>query len=207
MKPMALVSLTTAFALTVMLPVAAWAGGSSATISGPRAQAAFDTTNGCLETFVELQAEEVVSHDPPGPPGARSEASVLLGVFDNCTSTSLLNGFGSVVLAPLDFHVEKTLTSATLNTTINVFDFVSNTSFDVSVNLTWTSTGQIETLSDRTLIRFPGGFTNIRSTSNTRKAVATGRVVVGTTNFTPDPTPFASIFNVRTGFATVFFPQ
>ena len=44
-------------------------------------------------------------------------------------------------LAEPDLQISGNLKSATLNTTLTVFDSVSGTSFDVTINLTWTATG------------------------------------------------------------------
>jgi len=166
---------------------------------GQSADAFFSSTDqtGCIETFVGVFAEDgkikVV-----GQPAVTSQAFTFIDVFDFCTSTLVLSAFGSATLAPADFVMQK-LDSATLATSIEVFDFVSGTSFTVDVSVNWTGVGDPSRVKEHFQIKSPTFKLNARFDGTSRDATASGTVADGTTNFTPDPAVSASLANVKSG--------
>jgi len=187
------------------LPSAGRAAADRFSFTGPGAEAFFFTVDGCVETSVGLHASDSFRHDPPGPPTIFSSVFVSVGVFDACTLTTLRSGFAFAVLPPSAFQANNRLTSASLNTTVNVPDFVSNRSFALSIDLTWVGTGEVQRVSDHVLEHFPTFMLNRRLTSMSRDAVATGSVSDGTRNLTPDPSVTASIDDVAGGGVSVGF--
>ena len=112
---------------------------------------------------------------------------------------------GFAALTEPDFQLSgpgQRLESATLNTTIPVFDFVSFTSFDVTINLAWTATGPLTRDNGHFHSQGPGFIVNGNFNGLVRPAEASGSVSDGSTNFTPNPSNFAQIASVRSG--TVF---
>lgn len=152
----------------------------------------------CIFTDVFVSASDNTIQTPPGKGGV----SQILADFEiiqfDC-AIQLLSA--NCQLANPDFQVGKKLDSATLNATLECFDFVSNSTFNVSASLTWTATGDRVRQSSSNRLQFPGPSCNIHSNSDgsSRGAQASGTVSVGTTNFTPNPTDFADISSGKSG--------
>jgi hypothetical protein len=169
--------------------------------SGTSAHATFSTTDGCIRTLVSLSANDQNIQSPPGPGSASSVANVFISVFDFCTGTDLIFAFGGAELADPEFQVAPSLDSATLNTTIGVVDLESGSSFNVSVAMSWTGSGDVTR--EPTHIHFgsPGFIFNGHSNGASRDADASGAVIepVTNTNFTPGPSLFAGILSAMSG--------
>ena len=166
------------------------------TFSGLSAFADFESVDpsGCISTSVIVNLMEAkVSH-----PAVSSSSLALLSVteFDSCTNTFLLSAFGSVNLVDQQFQITE-LKSATLKTTAEIFDFVSNTQITVEVNVSWAGTGGDDRLSSRfTFVsRSPGFLSIFRDLGVLLDASATGSVTLAGTDLTPNPTApgFASL--------------
>ena len=111
---------------------------------------------------------------------------------------------GSATLSDSDFQVSKKLESAILMKTIEVFDSVAESSFNVSVDLTWTGIGGPTNVNNHFHNMSQGFISNGRFMGTFREAVAMGTVSDGATNFTPEPSFLsANIRLVRDGFITV----
>src|SRR5262249_32672552 len=130
-----------AFALVVLILPATVLAGDSFNFRGPTADASFSSTSGCLLTDVFVFANDGRLHDPPGPGTPSSVAEVNIFQFDSCSGIQLMAAFGQASLAAADFQVARGLNSATLNTTVQVFDFISGNTVNVDLALNWTATG------------------------------------------------------------------
>jgi len=166
---------------------------------GLEAEAFFDSVDGCVETSVDVFAVDGRTKSGPGQPAAESVAAIFISQFDVCTGGLLLAADGFATLTPNQFQIDKQLTAATLNATIEVTDFVSGTVFPVDVSVSWTGTGAIVTVKDRFHLTAPGFKVNSRFDGTTRDATASGTVSNGTTNFTPEPAVFADLRSVKQG--------
>lgn len=150
------------------------------------ADAYFSDTSGCIVTNVSVYAFNEVGQYPPAPGYSLNGATVSISQYDFCTDTQLISAFGQNFPADQDFQVSPNLDSVTLNTTINVFDYISNTSFPVYVQTTWTSTGPLGRSNAHSHDSF-GGCNNIfHRNYNVRPVQASATVSDGVTNFTPD---------------------
>jgi hypothetical protein len=182
-------------------PVHAASETTHFSFQGQTANAFFSSTDpgGCVVTSVFVLANDGRTKTGPGGPLAESFAFVAVSQFNQCTETQLLNAEGSAVLAADDFQMDSRLTAATLDTSIELFDFVSGTSFPVDVNLAWTGSGDTLTQRSHFQINAPGLKVNERFSGTLRGATATGTVTAGTTNFTPEPSVFAELFSAKSG--------
>ena len=169
-------------------------------LKGGSAEAFFSSTDpsGCISTFVFLVANDENPQSPPDPGSASSHAAVTISQRNECTDTVLLGATGLAELADPDFQVIGPLTSATLDTTIVVFDFVSSSSFSVDVAMTWTGTGDVnrENITDH--FELPGLIVNSHFNGAHRLADASG-VVTNGVNFTPNPSFRAEINSLIAG--------
>jgi hypothetical protein len=206
MKPFALAVAVVLSSLVVAFPAhAAPAETIHFSFKGQFAEAFFTSTDpsGCIQTDAFVFAVDgKVKQD--GAHEVESSASVAISQFDLCTGTVLLDAFGSATLEPAEFVIDKRLTSATLDTTVTVMDFVSGTTFPVDVALSWTGTGAAFRVKDHSQIKTPGFRLNSRFDGTSRNAAASGTVSHGTTNFTPEPAGFADMGSVKSGEVSIF---
>lgn len=142
--------------------------------------------SGCIETFVWIFAGEQSSE--PG------QAGLIMRQYDSCTFTDLMDAYGSTLLADTEFQVAPNVRSATLETTVNIYDYVSGSSFDVFVDLTWTGTGIRNRYTEnsqwhdhmcREILHWHGV---------SRTAQASGTISDGQTDFAPAPSLEATLY-------------
>jgi hypothetical protein len=171
---------------------------------GQSAGAAFESvdSSGCITTTVFVfAADGKVKID--GQAAVTSGAALVIDVIDLCNlKTTLVSAFGSATLAPDDFVMQK-LDSATLDTSIEVFDSVSEASFTVDLSVTWTGVGDQFRTKGHSQVKTPSFKLNSRFDSTSRSATASGTVSDGTTNFTPDPALSASLDASKSGDVSV----
>jgi len=179
-------------------------GGQAFNFKGPSALATFSNTSGCIVTNVFVIASDSRVRPAPGPGTTSSFASVTITKYDACTNTILLLAYGSAFpLTAADFDVSNKLASAALNVTVNLFDDVSTTTFDVDVGLGWTGTGPLSRQHTNSHFHTPGCIINSRGNGTSRTAEASGSVSNGATNFTPEASVDASIHQVKNGTVTI----
>jgi hypothetical protein len=128
---------------------------------------------------------------------------VTIFQFDNCTGATLLAAFGQATLTDQAFQVNRELTSATLNATLQVTDVVAGSTSNVDVDLTWTGTGQLTRESDRFHLRAPGSIFQSRLNGTFRGAQASGSVSLGGVNLATQLSIFAQIASVKSGSVTI----
>ncbi len=169
------------------------------------AEALFSSTDdsGCVVTEAFVFAGNIRSQSPPGPGDRTSEAFVGLSQFDLCTGEQLLSAFGFATLGAGDFQVGGDLTSASLDTTIEVFDFVSGTSFLVDISLDWTGTGGLSRQHSNFHFHTPDFKINERFNGTFRAAEATGSISGAGMEFASGPSAFADIFSAKSGTVVI----
>jgi len=176
-------------------------GGGTFKLKGQSANAHFSNVDqsGCIYTDVYLYASEEIVSTQPGPGTPSSGASVSIYQFDACTGTQLLGADGFVPLAGPDFQVSKKLDSAALNTTITVFDYLTGSSYDVSIALAWTATSPLGRQTSQSHYQFAGCHQTYHNNGTFRFAQTSGSVSDGVTDFAASPFSDASISSVKTG--------
>jgi hypothetical protein len=172
---------------------------------GQSATAFFSTMDpsGCIVTNVFVFASEEGFRSPPKPGETASWTEFAVSRYDACTETVLLDAEGFAVLSDPDFQASRKLDSAVLNTTVNAFDEVSRTWFEVSIHLNWAGTGPLTPQNSTTHFDSPDCHINAHFNNPLRAAEASGTVSDGTTNFTPEPSVEAAISSSNYGVVTV----
>jgi hypothetical protein len=154
--------------------------------AGQSANAQFFSTDGCITTVVTVAAYDGRIQQQ-GQPTKASAARVAIQQYDSCTQTNPLLADGETVVAPDAFQVNQQRTSATLNSTINVNDYVSKQTLSVAVNLRWTSTGAAVDMHKRYQLSAPGLRIIEHAQGTVQPAGASGIVrVAGGPNLTPE---------------------
>ncbi|MEO7839312.1 MAG: hypothetical protein ABIU06_08180 [Anaerolineales bacterium] len=176
-------------------------GGGTFRLKGQTANAHFSNVDqsGCIYTDVYIYASEEIVSTQPGPGSPSSGAYVSIYQFDACTGTQLLGAGGFVPLAESDFQVSKKLESAGLNTTVTVFDYLSGSSYNVSVALTWSAISPIGRQTSQYHYQFAGCHQKYHSNGTFRFAQVSGSVSDGVTDFAVSPFSDATISSVKTG--------
>lgn len=169
--------------------------------AGQFAEAYFSSldSSGCIATSADISAVDGRIKMEGSPKSLTSSAAIFISQFDTCTETLLLAADGFTELAADAFQIDKQVTAARLNTTIEIFDFVSGTSFPVDISVRWTGTGNTSTERHHDQIKAPGFTVNSRFSGTFRDATAASIISDGTTNFTPAPAGFADMASVKSG--------
>ena len=191
---------------TLGQPTAAYAGSTRVVHSADRtAIATFISLSGCISTETVLTVSESRIRNEPGAPTRSSFAAVGVVQYDICTSTRLYFAY-STDFEPLsaeEFQISNTLDWATLNTTLPVFDEDSGTTFDLSINMTWTATSPVMREHVNEHLHTPHCIVNTYHQKKSRLAQAVGTVSYGSTNFTPEPSVDSVLYLLRNGTVVV----
>jgi hypothetical protein len=201
-----------AMALSVL--VAAPASSAEAVVAqfdskGSNAFAFFQSVDpsGCVETQVNVAAhDQTLRLGQPGPLQPFPSVNVAILQRNRCTNTTLLSAGNNDPRVAEDAIQFEKLDSATLNATIEVFDFVTFTSFPVDISVSWTGFGATtreKSHSNSTAI--PGLRVIALFDGMTREATASGTVSNGITNFTPEPALSASMNSGIQGSLVIIF--
>ena len=176
-------------------------GGSAFRLKGLSGNAFFSSADpsGCIYTDVSVFATEQIVSAQPGRGSSFSGASLFISQYDACTGTQLLAADGYLPLADPDLQISRQLDSASLNATVPMFDYVSNSTFDVTVSLNWTAISSVGRQVSHNSYQFSGCKISSHLNSTFRFAEVTGGVTDGVTDFTPAPPVDATISNVKSG--------
>lgn len=165
--------------------------------------------SGCVETAVFVFATEQtgkvadsMAAAPAGKPVTGVFFLVQVSQINFCTGEFLrsLSGGGTEGSFDVD-HVK--LSEAHLEATILAFDELTESEVPVEVDLTWTATGDLVSLSERFRQKQPGLLVSFFSKGTLRDAAASGTVLVGGENLTPNGSDQAEILRSREGSLSI----
>jgi hypothetical protein len=196
-------ALALVFSLTTFTArLSSWAADKTQfRFKGTMATAFFDAEDECIDTFVGVRAFDGIERAGPGKPAKGSAVEVFVEQFNFCDETLLLNAESITDVSASEFQIDKKLASARLTKTVELTDTVSGNSFDVSVDLTWTATGQPEVTRNRFYLRTPGRTIHEQDKGTFREATTAGTVSSAPTNFLQNLTElFADLQSVTDGF-------
>ncbi len=181
-------------------PMAALAA-ESIQYSGTGADAYFSTIDGCINTDAFVQGLDSQYKKPSGEP--QSYVYLTVSQYNSCTGEPIMyvEAFGWVSEAA--FQVSPKQDTATLTATVTGYDWVSQTNVELNVDLTWTADGPITRMKTSNHYKFPGCHITEKFTQLTRTGVASGTVSDGETNFTPEQSWSASVWEFKSGSVDV----
>jgi hypothetical protein len=168
---------------------------------GRSASAFFNSIDpsGCFVTSATVGGVEETLRRPPREGSSTGLVFASVSLFNLCTDTRVVNAFGTAPLSKSDLKIAGNLKTVYLTATVNVFDEISGTSFDVFIDLTWTATGDLMREKFHDTVNAEGCHFNVQSYGASRRAQASGTVSDGTINFTPEPSISAIIFSWKGG--------
>lgn len=184
--------LTALIALAVTPPVTVGAG-DVLHVRGQAAYATFQSSDdaGCVSNWVSVQVHEVETQRRPQQSSVTTTTAFLyVEQRDDCTQTVLMQAGGwDVPLPEGDGQVANNLSSATLNASLDLFDYISNSTVTADVHLTWNPTDERASLTwYHNSSHTPQSIYNSHSTGKMRAAQVSGTVSIGSVNYTPIPT-------------------
>lgn len=165
---------------------------------GPGADASFSSTDdtGCIVTDVSLFTRDETIQNPPGQPSRGSFVYLAIYQFDYCAGLQLRAAEGWASIGADDLQVARKLGSATLSTLVTMYDWLSDSYFDVSVDLSWSANGPASQQSSSYRSHTPDCKYHSRFRGTFRSADVNGTITDGFTNYTPW-TGWGSIFDSR----------
>ena len=154
---------------------------------GPGAEAYFSSTDdsGCIVTDVSLFTRDETFQNPPGQPSRGSFVYMTIYQYDYCAGQELRNAEGWASIGENDLQVARRLSSATLSALVTMYDWLSDSYFDVSVDLSWSATGPASQQSSSYRSHSPGCKYHSRFRGSFRSADVNGTISDGVTNYTP----------------------
>jgi hypothetical protein len=156
--------------------------------------------SGCIYTGVDLVATEQVSQTSAG--AGEPSAGIFVHLFqaDFCNNTVIHTASATEPLSESELEFTGRLNSATLQTTVSMFDFGSTTPFDLTLDLTWTVSESRRGDNFNSHFNFEGCHFIYRNISAFRLAELSGSVSYETTTLTPEPSQVAGrIFTANHG--------
>lgn len=170
-------------------------------VRGETASAFFSSTDetGCVVTYVGVYASDQVVRIKPEPRTATSSVFVFVDSLDYCEWIYLSSIFGYQEIAADDFVVGKKLASARVKTTVNAYDYVSDTPVEVEITLDWSATDSASRTGSRSFYRAPGFSVKSNFKGAFAPATANGSVVQGGVNLAPNSAEYADIADIDYG--------
>jgi len=201
--------LTVVLALTMLLSAlpaqAAGVNTSHFSFKGQSGEAFFESVDpsGCVSTSAYLFVTDGRNKYDAVPPTPNSQIYLWVSRYDSCSGENIWAESYSVP-APDAFQYHPQLKSATLNTTVVVYDSETSNPFEVQISVSWLGTGDLS--HDKQQIRHygvPPYNTTIRWSGAFRDAAVTGSITYGLINFTPEPAVSADLQLARFGDVTI----
>jgi hypothetical protein len=195
---------TLAIGAVALVPSTASATVGSYKFNGSTASASFSKVDGCVYTdaYVFANDDEVKNNQT----GRTSTSSVWLFVsrYDSCTNT-YHSGSGYTELGQDDFEISPSLRSASLNTSVEVYEYGSGQTVPVSVALKWIADGDSSKDKIRYQTRYPDGSKVMYQSSGLfRQAVASGTISDGTVDYTAgEQSDWAGLSSTKSGSLTI----
>jgi hypothetical protein len=141
--------------------------------------ASFTSSEGCHYASVHVSADENVWNAARGAPTGSASASLFVFYADRCAESGwdvLASGSGWTTLRGGEFTMRGNLGGARLRTTIDMYDWVSETSFSSDIDLEWSAVGDAWHWRDRRHEETDGVKYRFRGESMGRSATVTGQV-------------------------------
>lgn len=152
---------------------------------GPGAQAEFFSSDGCTDTYVSLFTRDEKFHNPPGKPTKAPFVSIYINQYDYCGAGLVVDAWGFASGDAVNLQVANKLDWASLQASVEAYNWVSDSFLNLYVDLTWTATGPASRESSRYRFKTPGCQYQNQFKGTFRPAEVNGTISDGSTNFTP----------------------
>jgi hypothetical protein len=128
-------------------------------------------------------------------PEKQSHIEVSVESYDYCTGTYSAASGGT---SPANLAVSKDLSTATAKATVTLYDWWTERTFDVAIDLAWNATSPMVRTRERYSFTTPGFRYTGKFDGKERYASVSGSISDGMTNFAPDAGD-GRLFDVKSG--------
>jgi hypothetical protein len=142
--------------------------------------------SGCIYTNVNVDAADQINQTSPGTREPSDWIFIHIFQADFCNNTVLHSASARVPLSESDLEFTGKLNSATLHTTVTLFEFGTNIPFEVTIDLTWTASSSQRQENFNSHLNSEGCHFVLNYVTAFRFADVSGTVMEGTTNLTPE---------------------
>lgn len=174
-----------ALTATLLLPASAGAATNQYRAQGETVVASFATVDatGCIWTYIEVYAYANRVRVDSGPSDPATGLDLYINGFDQCQGGSPVYDLYTGALVPSSaLDVNGGLQSASLQATVDAFNWVTGTYEPVAIDLTWTGEGEALRGHTTSSATFPGGRYTTRLNGSYRLASVAGSVTLQSTN-------------------------
>lgn len=171
-------------ALAILAPCLAGAEAIHYRSSGDSAYASFydvDAT-GCIWRYTDVSVTAGRFRTEPGPSLPQTYLDLSVFEYDYCQFIQISSVFASATIPDDAFRLQGALQSASVQATVDAYDWVTGTFEPVTVDLVWAGDGDIYRGHSTNHTQYPGGRYFTRSSGSTRLATPSGSVTVRSTN-------------------------
>jgi hypothetical protein len=143
------------------------------------AAAQFWSSEGCLASGVDVYVDQTSYRASPSGPQRATHVGVWAFVADTCGASrrdTILSTAGWREITATDFRLTGSLGSARLSNSLELYDWMSDTSLPVDVDIVWTGVGYAWTTKDRHHDEWGDTKYRWRSRGTGRTAEATGSI-------------------------------
>lgn len=177
-------TLAAALVLTALLPSLASAATYHYRSSGDSATASFYSVDptGCIWTNTDVYVASNQYRTEPGPSQPATWVSLYIYAYDYCQFTYAYDFHGSTTIPDSGFRVNGGLQSASVQATVDAYNWLTGTFEPVAVDLAWTGEGEVFRGHSNYQSNFPGGRSMARSNGSYRLATPAGSVTLPSTN-------------------------
>lgn len=160
--------------------------------------------DGCTETSAFVLASNGVTRNPGLQTSSGPGVFLIVSKFDNCNYTPIMQAFGQS--SDVTFTLDGQLSTATLKGTVTVTDWNSpdQSTFPVTLDLTWKGYGQKISTVDITHTRAASWDISTHFSGDSRGAQVSGSISDGTTNFAASPTMSGDLEITSGGMVAIY---
>lgn len=161
---------------------------------------------GCISTEWFVQGIDQIYKNPPGPGESTSTVYLQIIQYDYCAGPTPVNTVSITASVPVDEEavvVDKKLGWATIDTTISVYNYATQSYIAVDLDLTWSATGPATLERNEYKENTPHCHWMMRSKGLTSRATISGTISYGGATLTVNPSIFAAITSTKSGELTV----
>lgn len=198
--------------LALIVPIAVPKAHAAAQVnvfrfSGSSVIASFHSldASGCIITDTFVFASAGTIYNPPGGPNPSQVTGVSVSQFDQCAGVLTRAAVGST--SDVNFQIAKDLSSAALSGTVPLDDVVTGTTILVTVNLTWTGSGNTVHQVFHGHLQLPGFVENDLFNGDMQDGQASGVISGAGENFAPGASVSAQLQQNTVGNITVQVPR
>lgn len=163
----------------------------------------YSTVDGCIYSNVSLMASTQTVKSRAGGTITGQYASIYIDRYDYCNGLYLASLSGYAEIDGSSYQIDRQLNSAHLQTVIAVYDWYSGAESSISVDVSWSGTGDVQKGRSRYTFQSPGCKTSYSWSGSSRMATVSGSINDGATEYLTADSVLALLQSVKAGDMTL----